>query len=90
MTQLPSGPAPELPLWKGRSGVINTVLCCVLSLPCTFGPVVSRRAKHHHPRLHRLCEQPLWVGFAMSLEITIPAFAVPLALIPVGLYRRNS
>jgi hypothetical protein len=64
------------------------VLCAFAAL--RLRPVVSRRAKHHHPRPHRLCEQPLWVGFAMSLEITIPAFAVLLALIPVGLYRRNS
>jgi hypothetical protein len=31
----------------------------------------------------------LWVGFAMSLEITVPGFAVLLALIRVGLYRRG-
>ena len=37
MTQPPSGEPTELPLWKGRRGVINAVVCCVLSLPCAFG-----------------------------------------------------
>ena len=30
-----------------------------------------------------------WVGFALSLEITVPAFAVLLALLRVGWYRRT-
>jgi hypothetical protein len=32
----------------------------------------------------------LWVGLAMSLEITVPGFAIFLALIRVGLYRRGA
>ena len=32
----------------------------------------------------------LWVGFAMSLEITVPGFAILLALVRVGLYRRGA
>jgi hypothetical protein len=30
----------------------------------------------------------LWVGVAMSLDLTVPAFAILLGLIRVGLYRR--
>jgi len=37
MTQLPSARAAELPIWKGRRGVINAVACCVLAVPCAFG-----------------------------------------------------
>ena len=33
---IPSGPPAELPIWKGRRGVLNTAACCVLSLPCAF------------------------------------------------------
>jgi hypothetical protein len=29
-----------------------------------------------------------WVGFAMTLEITVPAFAILLALLRISLYRR--
>ena len=132
MTQLPSGPPPELPIWKGRRGVINTVMCCVLALPCAFGlsflaergtivPACTAYASRHgmtytdfklvgvkHAStvvcllnqgdgknqdvyLNGLVSYltDLWVGFAMSLEITVPGFAVLLALIRVGLYRRG-
>jgi len=27
----------ELPLWKGRRGLVNTVACCALALPCAWG-----------------------------------------------------
>jgi len=133
MTQLPSGPPPELPIWKGRRGVINTVMCCVLSLPCAFGlwflaerstiiPACTAYASGHgmtytdfklvgvkHAStvvcllnqgngknqdvyLSELVSYltDLWVGFAMSLEITVPGFAIFLALLRVGLYRRGA
>ena len=120
----------ELPLWKGRRGVINAVVCCVLSLPCAFGlwllaerstivPSCTAYASGHGMRYADfklvgvkqastvvcLLERPdgqrqevylnelvsyftnLWIEFAMTLEITVPGFAILLALVRVGLYR---
>jgi hypothetical protein len=37
MQQPPSDPSTELPIWKGRRGLINTAFCLALSLPCAFG-----------------------------------------------------
>lgn len=37
MTEIPNSPPAELPIWKGRRGLINAALCCVLALPCAFG-----------------------------------------------------
>ena len=133
MTQLPSGPPAELPIWKGRRGLTNTVLCCVLALPCAFGlwllterstivPACTAYARTHgmtytdfklvgvkHAStvvcvltqtnggnqdvyLSDLVSfvTDLWVGFAMSLEFTIPAFAILLALARVAWYRRTA
>jgi hypothetical protein len=110
--------------------VINTVMCCVLSLPCAFGlwflterstiiPACTAFANGHgmtytdfkllgvkhastvvcllnqgngktqDVSLNELVSYltDLWVGFAMTLEITVPGFAILLALIRVGLYR---
>ena len=132
MTQLPNGPPPELPIWKGRRGLVNTVLCCVLSLPCAFGlwflaerstivPACTAYAranamtytdfklvgvkqastvvcmltqadgKDQDVHLSELVPYltDVLVGFAMSLEITVPGFAVLLALVRVGWYRRT-
>jgi len=36
MTSLPKGPPPELPIWKGRRGMVNAAACCILALPCAF------------------------------------------------------
>jgi len=133
MTQRPNGPPPELPIWKGRSGVINTVMWGVLSLPCAFGvwllaerstiiPACTAYASSHgmtytdfklvgvkhastvvcllsqrngkiqDGHLNELVSYltDVWVRFAMSLEITVPGFAILLALIRVGLYRRRA
>jgi hypothetical protein len=132
MTQLPSGPPAALPIWKGRRGLVNTVLCCVLALPCAFGlwflaerrvilPACTAYAGahgmtytdfklvgvKHASTVVCLLARPggkgqdvhlselvpfladFLVGFAMSLEITVPAFAIVLALIRVGWYRRS-
>lgn len=132
MTQLAGGPPAELPIWKGRRGVINTAMCCVLSLPCALGiwflterstiaPACTSYASAHgmtytdfkltgvkqastvvcvltqangkSQDVHLSEIVPFltdaWVGFAMSLEITIPAFAILLALIRVGWYRHT-
>jgi hypothetical protein len=133
MTSLPSDAPPELPLWKGRRGVINTVACCVLSLPCAFalwlvaerGTIVpactAYASSHgmtytdfklvgvkHASTVVCLLSQgdgkiqdvylsetvsylaDLWAGFAMTLEITVPGFAILLALLRVGLYRHGA
>jgi hypothetical protein len=133
MTQLPSSPPAELPIWKGRRGVINTIMCCVLSLPCAFGlwflaersvivPACTAYASAHgmtytdfkltgvkeastvvcvltqangrNQDIHLSELVPfltdLWVGFAMSLQITVPAFAILLALVRVGWYKRTA
>ena len=133
MTPLPIEPPAELPLWKGRRGVINTVMCCVLALPCAYAlwafaersvivPVCTAYASAHgltytdfkltgvkqadtvvclfarangasqEVHLNELVSffTDAWVGFALSLEITIPAFAVLLALVRVALYRRTT
>jgi len=130
MTQPPSGEPTELPLWKGRRGVINTVVCCVIALPCAFGvwllaerstivPSCSAYASGHAMKYsdfklvgvkhastvvclleHANGEETdvhlselvsyltnLWVELAMTLEITVPGFAILLALLRVGLYR---
>ena len=110
--------------------MINTVMCCVLALPCAFGiwflterstivPACTAYASAHgmtytdfkltgvkqastvvcmltqanggNQDVHLDEIVPfltdLWVGFAMSLEITVPAFAILLALVRVGWYR---
>src|SRR5512133_2587800 len=130
MTQPPSAPSAELPIWKGRRGLIATVLCCVLAVPCAFGlwflterstiiPACAAYARSHgmiyadfklvgvrhastvvcmltqsngqiqDVRLGELVSflTDLWVGFAMSLEITVPAFAVLLALARAAWYK---
>ena len=130
MTQLASDPLPELPIWKGRRGLVNTVLCCVLSLPCAFGlwslaerstivPACTAYARAHamtytdfrlvgvkqastvvcmfteangksqDVHLNELVPYvaDVLVTFAMSLEITVPGFAVLLALARVGWYK---
>jgi hypothetical protein len=132
MKQLPSGPPAALPLWQGRSGVINTVRCCVLAVPCALGPwFLAQRSiivpactayavaqgmtytdfklvgvKHASTVVCLLDRTDgrrqdvhlgeivpyltdLWVGFAMSLEFTVPGFAILIALVRVGLYRRS-
>jgi hypothetical protein len=131
MAQLPSFPPAELPIWKGRRGFINTVACCVLSLPCAFGlwflaersvivPACTAYASTHemtytdfklvgvrhastvvcmltqaNGRIEDIHLSDLvpyltdfWVGFAMSLDITVPGFAIVLSLLRVGWYRR--
>ena len=133
MTQRRSGPREELPIWKGRRGLINTVMCCVLSLPCAFGvwllaersvivPACTAYASAHgltytdfkltgvKDRTTVVClltqadgtEQDIHlselvsfltdslVDFAMSLQITVPAFAVLLGLVRVGWYKRTA
>ena len=133
MAQLPSGPPAELPIWKGRRGLVNTVLCCVLSLPCAFGlwflaerstivPACTAYAGAHGMTYSDfklvgvkqastvVClltqangkNQDMYLGelvpyltdtlvsFAMSLEITVPGFAVLLALLRVAWYRRSA
>jgi len=130
MMQPPGGVPTELPLWKGRRGVVNAVMCFVLALPCAFGlwffaerstivPACSGYAAghamtysdfklvgvKHASTVVCLLERSngekrdvhldelvpyvtnLWVEFAMSLEITVPGFAVLLGLVRVGLYR---
>jgi hypothetical protein len=132
LTQLPSDPPQELPIWKGRQGVVNTVLCCVLSLPCAFGlwllaerstivpactayagahgmtytdfkvvgverastvvcMFTDAKGKSHDVHLSELVPYlaGVLVGFAMSLEITVPGCAVLLALARVGWYKRT-
>jgi hypothetical protein len=132
MTQLPSGPRPELPIWKGRRGLVNTVLCCVLSLPCAFGlwllaerstivpactayagahgmtyadfklvgvkqastvvcMLTEANGKSQDVHLSELVPYltDVLVGFAMNLGITVPGFAVLLALARVGWYKRT-
>jgi hypothetical protein len=137
--QLPSsdvgarGVPAELPIWKGRRGFINTVLCCVLSLPCALGlwffaerstivpACTAYAAAHgmsytdfklvgvrHASTVVCLLTQAnggtqdvhlgdvvsfftdFWVGFAMSLEFTVPGFAILLALARVGWYRHTA
>ena len=133
MTPLPIDPPAELPLWKGRRGVINAVMCCVLALPCAYAlwafaersvivPACTTYASAHgltytdfkltgvkqadtvvcllaqangasqEVHLNELVSffTDAWVGFALSLEITVPAFAVLLALLRVGWYRRTN
>jgi hypothetical protein len=130
MQQPASDPPAELPIWKGRRGLINTALCLALSLPCAFGvwflverttivPACSAYASAHgmsyadfkltgvkekstvvcvfaqgsgRPAEIHLNElvstlTDIWVGFAMALEFTIPAFAILLALLRVAWYR---
>ena len=41
MTQLPVDPPEELPIWKGRRGLVNTALCCALGLACGMGLAMS-------------------------------------------------
>lgn len=36
MSALPNSPRAELPIWKGRRGMVTAALCCVLALPCAF------------------------------------------------------
>lgn len=114
--------------------MINTVACCVLSLPCAFGlwslaertvivPACTAYASAHamtytdfkliggmrEPQSTVVCMLTdtdrsshdielgklvpfltnLWVEFAMSLEITVPGFAVLLGLARVAWYRRT-
>ena len=33
---LPKDPPPELPIWKGRRGMINAAVCCILAVPLAF------------------------------------------------------
>jgi hypothetical protein len=133
MTQLPTGSPAELPIWQGRRGVINTVMCCVLALPCAFGMwflaerstivpactayAASRGMSYTDFKLVGVKQAStvvciltqtdgrkqdvhlselvpyltdLWVGFAMSLEFTVPGFAILLALARVGLHGLSS
>jgi hypothetical protein len=131
-TQRPSGPTAELPIWKGRRGVINTVACGVLGLACASGlwtltersmivPACTAYASTHgmtytdfkmvgvrhastvvcilsradggtqDVHLNELVPflTDTWVGFAMTLEITVPAFAILMAIARVSWYRRS-
>lgn len=132
MTQLPNEPATDLAIRKGRRGMFNTILCCVLALPCAFAvwfvterstiaPACTAYAtangmtytdfklvgvKHASTVVCLLTQgngkikdvhlselvpffTDMWVGFAMTLEITIPAFAILLALAMVEWHRRT-
>lgn len=123
MAQLPVRPPETLSIWKGRRGVINTVLCCALAVPCAWGgwsaaersvivPACTAYASaqgasysdfklvgvKHASTIVCLLKQPdgrprdvylkelvstfteLWVGLAMTLEITVPAFVILLGL----------
>lgn len=130
MTPPPNGPPAELPIWKGRRGLINAILCCALAVPCAFGiwllaertvivPTCTAYANAHGmtyadfklvgvkqasgvvclldrangarrdvylKTLVPFLTDTL-VGFAMSLHITVPAFAILLAIARVGWYR---
>lgn len=114
-------------MWSGRRGWINTILCCVLALPCALGvwllaersviaPACTGYASSHgltytdfklvgvkhastvvcllsgadgsRSEVHLRELVPFLtdasVGFAMTLEFTVPAFAILLALALVG------
>ena len=133
MTTLPGTEATALPLWTGRRGVVNAVMCCVVSLPCAFGlwffaerstivPACAAYASQHgmtysdfklvgvkhastvvcllegaggkrqEQRLEELVPffTNVAVELAMTLEITVPAFVILLALLRVGVYRAGA
>jgi hypothetical protein len=118
-------------MWKGRRGLVNTIACCALSLPCAFGlwllaerstivPACTSYARAHGAayldfklvgvkhastvvcllaegngkvldvHLNELIPYitNLLVELAMTLELTVPAFAVLLAMTRVFVFRR--
>ena len=132
MTKLPANPPVVPPIWKGRRGLINTAVCCVLALAAAVGllllaersvivPTCSAYANTHAMtyadfrlvglkqannvvcmltkangktqdiRLNELVPfvTDMLVGFAMSLQFTVPLFAILLATLRLGWYRHT-
>ncbi len=133
MPQQPNEPAAELPIWKGRRGVVNTVMCLLLGVLAAFAawslaerlvivPACTDYAGahgltyadfklvgvEHASTVVCLLTRPdgltrdvylnelvssianLGVELAMSLEFTVPGFAVLFALARVWLHVRGA
>jgi hypothetical protein len=63
---LPDEPV-EFPIWRGRRGLINTVLCCILGLACAIG--LAQFAE-------RMVVVPKCTAYGESRDITYSGYTI--------------